>query len=71
MSAPKTRSGTATTPNAKRKRPMVTITLSPAGLARLDRMRGASARGAYIEGLLVAGEILQLNDPPRARRKAK
>lgn len=44
-----TRSGTATTPNAKRSRPMVTITLSPEALARLDeiaRERGQSRSGA-------------------------
>ena len=37
------RSGTATTPNGKRSRPMVTITLSPEALARLDTI--ASERG--------------------------
>lgn len=41
----------ATMPNEERKRPMVTITMSPEGLADLDRMRGETARGAYIEQL--------------------
>lgn len=59
----------ATTPNAKRKRKMTMITLSPEGLERLDRLRGSSARGAYIEGLLVAGEVLNLHDPKRRRKK--
>ena len=43
------RSGTPTTPNAKRTRPMVTITLSPEALARLDAIaaeRGRSRSGA-------------------------
>jgi hypothetical protein len=42
----------ATTPNEERKRPMVTLTFSPEGLAELDRMRGDTPRGAYIEQLL-------------------
>lgn len=52
----------ATTPNTKRKRPMVMITLSPVGLARLDKLRLGDfanmpgtrplARGEYIEMLL-------------------
>lgn len=43
------RSGTATTPNGARKRPMVTLTLSPEALARLDAIaseRGQSRSGA-------------------------
>ena len=43
------RSGTPTTPNAARKRPMVTITLSPEALARLDAIaaeRGQTRSGA-------------------------
>jgi predicted transcriptional regulator len=39
----------ATTPNARRTRPMVTITLSPEALARLDAIaaeRGQSRSGA-------------------------
>lgn len=38
-----------TTPNARRKRPMVTLTLSPEALARLDAIaseRGQSRSGA-------------------------
>ena len=41
-------SGTPTTPNAKRK-PMVTLTLSPEALAKLDELaakRGQSRSGA-------------------------
>lgn len=48
------RSGTPTTPNAKRRRPMVTITFSPEGLATLDKKRKAVPRGAFIESLLGA-----------------
>ncbi len=42
------RSGTPTTPNGARKRPMVTITLSPDAIARLDEI--ASARGTTRSG---------------------
>jgi Ribbon-helix-helix protein, copG family len=44
-----TRSGTPTTPNAGRKRPMVTLTLSPEAIARLDAIadhRGQTRSGA-------------------------
>jgi hypothetical protein len=43
------RSGTPTTPNAKRSRPMVTLTLSPEALARLEAIateRGQTKSGA-------------------------
>lgn len=36
-----TRSGTPTTPNARRTRPMITITLSPEAIERLDAIRSA------------------------------
>ena len=45
----RSRSGTPTTPNGKRKRPMVTLTLSPEALARLDALateRGQTRSGA-------------------------
>lgn len=42
----------ATMPNAERGRPMVTLTLSVDGKAELDRQRGETSRGAYIEQLL-------------------
>lgn len=42
------RSGTPTTTNAKRKRPMVHLTLSPEALARLDAI--AKARGTTKSG---------------------
>jgi len=45
----KTRSGTPTTPNSKRTRPMVTLTLSREALARLDAIaaeRGQTRSGA-------------------------
>ena len=48
------RSGAPTTPNAKRTRPMVTLTLSPEALARLDAIateRGQSRSGA-VESLI-------------------
>ena len=44
-----TRSGTPTTPNAKRRRPMVVLTLSPEAIAKLDQIaakRGQSRSGA-------------------------
>ena len=43
------RSGTPTTPNGKRSRPMVTLTLSPEALARLEAIaieRGQTKSGA-------------------------
>ena len=43
------RSGTPTTPNGQRKRPMITLTLSPEALARLDAIaaeRGQTRSGA-------------------------
>ena len=43
-----TRSGTPTTLNARRTRPMVTITLSPDAIARLDEI--AAARGQTRSG---------------------
>lgn len=42
----------ATMANEERGRPMVTLTMSPEGKAELDRMRGDTPRGAYIEQLL-------------------
>ena len=42
------RSGTPTTPNAKRARPMVTLTLSPEAVARLEEI--AKARGTTKSG---------------------
>ena len=44
-----TRSGTPTTPNGQRKRPMVTLTLSPEALTCLDAIaaeRGQTRSGA-------------------------
>lgn len=55
------------TPNARRKRPMVMITISPEGLEALDRLRGAEPRGAYIEALLSRADESQLI-VPGARR---
>lgn len=46
------RSGTPTTPNASRKRPMVTLTLSPESLERLDAI--AEARGQSRSGAVEA-----------------
>jgi predicted transcriptional regulator len=54
-----TRSGTPTTPNAARKRPMVTLTLSPEALARLDeiaRVRGET-RSAAVEGMIMRATL--------------
>ena len=42
----------ATMPNAERRRPMGTITMSPESWAELDRVRGTTSRSAYIEQLL-------------------
>jgi hypothetical protein len=39
----------ATMPNAERKRPMGTITMAPESWDELDRRRGDTPRGAYIE----------------------
>lgn len=44
----------ATTPNTRRKRPMVMITISPDGLAELDAQRGDKSRGKYVEAMLAA-----------------
>lgn len=52
----------ATMPNEDRGRPMVTITMSPEGKAELDRMRGVTSRGAYIEQLL--------QDAKRSKKRA-
>jgi len=44
-----TRSGTSTTPSAKRKRPLVHLSLSPEAIARLDEIattRGTTRSGA-------------------------
>ena len=48
------RSGTPTTPNAKRSRPMVTITMSPEALARLDDIAAerGQTRSAAVEALV-------------------
>jgi Ribbon-helix-helix protein, copG family len=48
------RSGTPTTPNAKRTRPMVTLTLSPEALARLDAIAGerGQTRSGAVEQLV-------------------
>ena len=48
------RSGTPTTPNAKRTRPMVTLTLSPEALARLDLLRSerGQTRSGAVEALI-------------------
>lgn len=68
---------TNTKTNAHRGRPMVTITLSPAGLAELDRRRLAEflnlpgtrplGRGEYIEMLLDTTG----NPKPKRRRVKK
>lgn len=42
----------STTPNVRRKRPMGTITMSPAGWLMLDVQRAPHGRGEYIEELL-------------------
>jgi hypothetical protein len=42
----------ATMPNEERGRPMFTLTMSPEGKAELDRMRGKTPRGEFIEQLL-------------------
>jgi hypothetical protein len=49
-----TRSGTATTPNSKRTRPMVTLTLSRDALARLDAIRHerGQTRSGAVESLI-------------------
>ena len=65
------RSGTPTTPNGKRTRPMVTLTLSPEALARLDAIateRGQTRSGAVEQ--LSQRAIAGTGDPVmRARRE--
>ena len=76
------RSGTPTTSNAQRGRPMVTITLAPAGLAELDTQRLAGfaqlpgrrplSRGEYVELLLATAASLRpalIIKPGRRRAK--
>lgn len=53
------RSGTPTTPNAQRKRPLIHVSLSPDAIARLDeiaRARGTSRSGA-VEQLIRRARI--------------
>lgn len=55
----RSRSGTPTTPNAARKRPMVMITLSREALAKLDdlaRARGQSRSGA-VEAMITRARV--------------
>jgi predicted transcriptional regulator len=57
------RSGTPTTPNAKRTRPMVTLTLSPEALARLEAIaeaRGTTKSGA-VEQLIRNARLRELD----------
>jgi hypothetical protein len=51
---PPLKSGTPTTPNARRTRPMVTLTLSPEALARLDGLRAerGQTRSGAVEALI-------------------
>jgi metal-responsive CopG/Arc/MetJ family transcriptional regulator len=55
------RSGTATTPNGRRTRPMVTITLSVEALARLDTLREqrGQTRSGAIEQLIRSARIAE------------
>lgn len=62
-----TRSGTPTTPNTKRTRPMVTLTLSPEALARLDVI--ASERGQTRSGC-VEQMIRNARSATRLRNKS-
>lgn len=43
---------TNTRTNARRGRPMVTLTLAPESVAEIDRRKGKLSRGAYVELLL-------------------
>ena len=65
------RSGTPTTANAQRGRPMVTITLSPAGLAELDFRREGSSRGEYIELLLKVAALVPTKTQERLRAEIR
>ena len=53
------RSVTPTTPNAKRSRPMVTITMSPEALARLDVIAAerGQTRSAAVETLVRTARV--------------
>jgi hypothetical protein len=46
-------SGTPTTLNDSRKRPMVTLTLSPEAIARLAKLAEGSSRSAVVERLVM------------------
>jgi DNA-binding TFAR19-related protein (PDSD5 family) len=53
--AARSRSGTATTPNDSRRRKMVTVTLSPEALERLDELAAARAqtRSGTVEAMIL------------------
>lgn len=53
------RSGTPTTTNDARKRPMVTITLSPEALERLDELAEAAEQGrsGMVEELIFRAKL--------------
>jgi hypothetical protein len=59
------RSGTATTPNAARKRKMVMLTLSPEALAKLLALP-AGTRSAWVAALILASPA-----PPSPRRSER
>jgi predicted transcriptional regulator len=52
-------SGTPTTPNAARKRKMITITLSPEALERLDAIAAAceQSRSGAVEALVLREDL--------------
>lgn len=54
------RSGTATTPNTKRKRPMVMLTLSPEAIAKLDELAAArgETRSGAVEGMIRRARVV-------------
>jgi hypothetical protein len=65
----RSRSGTPTTPNARRTHPMVTLTLSPEALGRLDairRERGQTRSGA-VEALIRNARVTGGNLPPSTK----
>jgi len=53
------RSGTPTTPNEARKRPMVMITLSPEALEHLDELAAARglSRSRAVEALVLRAKV--------------
>jgi Ribbon-helix-helix protein, copG family len=68
-----TRSGTRTTRNDGRSRPMVTFTLSSEALARLDAIRGerGQTRSGAVEQLIRNARLAGKTDSPMSPTKER